>query len=149
MCAHECMHAFSFSYTHTHTHKHTHIVWEIPTSGSHVTELCPGGRSWEGQECASSLGEHEVNSLAPQLWDSEGKPGRRPVLREPWRGSLRKCGKVGSLLRVPLVFTCDLKGLLFLCPCQSESTISCQGDPVDEEFLPNRDPSVSQGFNPS
>ena len=147
MCVHTNACMLSLSHTHTHTHTHTHIVWEIPTSGSHVTELCPGGRSWEGQECASSLGKHEVNSLVSQLWDSKGKPGRRPVLRKPWHGSLRKCGKVGPLLRVPLVFTCDWKGLLFLCPCQSWSTISCEGDPVDEDSLPTRDPSVSQGFN--
>ena len=64
-------------HAHTHTHTHTHITaWEIPTSGSHVTELCPGGRSWEGLEdrggsgvCELS-GEHEVNPLAPQLRDS-------------------------------------------------------------------------------
>lgn len=60
---------------------------------------------------------------------------------------LRECGKVGPLLRVPLVFTCDLKGLLFVCPCQPWSTIICEGDPLDEDSLPNRDPSVSQGFN--
>lgn len=60
---------------------------------------------------------------------------------------LRECGKVGPLLRVLLVFTCDLRGLLFLCPCQPWSTVNCKGDPVDEDSLPNRDLSVSQGFN--
>lgn len=41
-------------------------AWEIPTSGSHVTELCPEGRSWEGledregQECVSSLENTEL-----------------------------------------------------------------------------------------
>lgn len=45
------------------THIHTHITaWEIPTSGSHVTELCPESRSREGLEDR----EDGVNPSAPQ-----------------------------------------------------------------------------------
>ena len=56
---------------------------------------------------------------------------------------LRECAKVEPLLRVPLVFTCDLRELLFLCPCQPWSTINYKGDPVDDNSLPNRPVSQS------
>lgn len=61
------------------------------------------------------------------------------------------CASVGRWghFRVPLVFTCDLKGLLFLCPCQSESTISCQGDPVDGAPPPTETPICQSGFKSS
>lgn len=41
---------------------------------------------------------------------------------------------MGPLLCGPLVFTCDMKGLLFLC--QSWSIINHQGDPLAGDSIP-------------
>lgn len=90
----------------------THITaWEIPTSGSHVTELFPAGpagRAWrtvEGQECVSSLGSTELTLwhqssgslanaglLSPGEARKENGAQRGPLAP----GSLHNCGEMGA-----------------------------------------------------
>lgn len=127
----------------------THITaWEIPTSGSHVTELFPAGpagRAWrtaEGQECVSSLGSTELTLWHQSSGSSanagllpQERPGKRMVPRGARPGSLHNCGKMGA----PPVFTCNMKGLLFPLSCQSWSIINHWGDPLAGGSFPNGD----------
>lgn len=116
-------------------------------------QAIPRRHNWEGQEdsgqeCVSSPGSTELT-----LWHQSSGSVLNADLLPP--GKVRKeigaqralswlimeVWENGTILWVPLVFTCGMKGLLFLCPVSHGQSPNRQGDSLAGYSFPSGDVS--------